>query len=50
MGGRDWWEGGKVGRGRRVAQEGGVGGRRRRKGWEHKVSPKSTVPVPLYSV
>ena len=25
MGGREWWEGGAVGRGRRVAQEGGVG-------------------------
>ena len=34
MGGREWWEGGAVGRGRRVAQEGGVGRRRRREGWE----------------
>ena len=34
MGGREWWEGGAVGRGRRVAQEGGLGRRRRREGWE----------------
>ena len=34
MGGREWWEGGAVGRGRRVAQEGGVGRRRMREGWE----------------
>ena len=34
MGGREWWEGGAVGRGRRVAQEGGVGRRRRRERWE----------------
>ena len=34
MGGREWWEGGAVGRGRRVAQEGVVGRRRRRERWE----------------
>ena len=33
MGGREWWEGGEVGRGRRVAQEGGLRRRRRRDGW-----------------
>ena len=50
MGGREWWEGGAVGRGRMLAQEGGLGRRHRREGWEHKVSPKFTVPVPQYSV
>ena len=34
MGGREWWEGGAVGRGRMLAQEGGLGRRRRREGWE----------------
>ena len=34
MGGREWWEGGAVGRGRMLAQEGGLGRRRRRDGWE----------------
>ena len=36
--------------GGREAQEGEAGGRPRREGWEHKVSPKFTVPVPQYSV
>ena len=34
MGGREWWEGGAVGRGRRIAQEGGLGGRHRKERWE----------------
>ena len=34
----------------REAQEGGVGGRPSREGWEHKVYPKSNVSVPLYCV
>ena len=34
MGEREWWETGEVGRGRRVAQEGGMGRRRRRERWE----------------
>ena len=34
MGGREWWKGGEVGRGRRVAQADGMGRRRRRERWE----------------